>query len=177
MQVRADRTHVLFDFLFRSLIYLYVLLQQSIYAETHPASCRGLRQKLAKFAPSSTRVLVDLGSGDGDGAAEFARALPSARVIAVEASPYMIVVGQRQNANLPNLEWRHCLAEDTGLPRGIADVVSITLVLHECSDRGKCDILREALALLKPGGKLLLADTPQTELQTFRGFYEPHLVR
>lgn len=149
---------------------------QSIYAETHPESYRGLRQKLAKkFVPASTRVLIDLGAGDGFGTAEFAKALPGARIIAVDASPHMIIVGRLQNADVPNLEWRHCLAERTGLPRGIADVVSITLVLHECSDQGKTDILREAHALLRPGGTLVVADTPRNELGTFRGFFEPHL--
>ena len=45
--------------------------------------------------------------------------------------------------------------------------------MHECSDEGKASILREAYRILKPNGTIILSDTPQNDLLTYRGFYEP----
>jgi hypothetical protein len=36
------------------------------------------------------------------------------------------------------------------------DCVTITLVLHECSDEAKANILGAAFSILRPGGKLVL---------------------
>ena len=150
------------------------MAMQSIYTEAHPHSCLGLRAELAEFVPQHARLVIDLGTGDGDGAAAVARARPESRVIGVDASPFMIIAGRRQNRDVPNLEWRHALAERTGLPDACADAVTITLVLHECSDEAKLAIVREAARLLRLRGVLVLADTPQDDLATYRGFYEPH---
>lgn len=87
----------------------------------------------------------------------------------------MIIVGRRQNrdATAQNLEFKHCLAEATGLDTAAFDCVTITLVFHECSDEGKAAIIAEAYRLLRPGGVLVFSDTPPEDLQTYRGFYEP----
>ena len=99
--------------------------------------------------------------------------LPDAKVVAVEASPFMIICGQRQNRDCVNLEFHHQLAEKTFLQSNTVDTVTITLLLHECSDEGKASILREAYRILKPNGTIILSDTPQNDLLTYRGFYEP----
>jgi ubiquinone/menaquinone biosynthesis C-methylase UbiE len=57
---------------------------------------------------------------------------------------------------------------------GSVDAVTITLVLHECSDSGKRAILAEAFRIMRPGGTIVLSDTPQDDLGVFRGFFEPH---
>jgi len=150
------------------------MAMQSIYREAHPHSCSGLRGDLVQWVPMHSKFVVDLGTGDGDGAATTAKLRPAARVVGVDASPFMIIAGRRQNREVANLEWRHALAERTGLSDGCADAVTITLVLHECSDEAKLDIAREAARILKPGGVLVVADTPQDDLATYRGFYEPH---
>eukprot|EP00747_Dinoflagellata_sp_TGD_P060240 gnl/TRDRNA2_/TRDRNA2_151938_c0_seq2.p1 gnl/TRDRNA2_/TRDRNA2_151938_c0~~gnl/TRDRNA2_/TRDRNA2_151938_c0_seq2.p1 ORF type:complete len:272 (-),score=45.43 gnl/TRDRNA2_/TRDRNA2_151938_c0_seq2:620-1321(-) len=147
---------------------------QAIYVEAHPQSCLGIRQELAKHVPEDAKLIIDLGAGDGDGPAAVARARPSARVLAVEASPFMIICGRRQNSDVTNLEFVHALAEDTGLPSGEADAVTITLLFHECSDEAKSAIGHEAMRLLRPDGVLVFADTPPDDLDTYRGFYEPH---
>eukprot|EP01045_Picozoa_sp_COSAG04_P007781 COSAG04_NODE_415_length_14711_cov_7.685464_5_plen_229_part_00 len=147
---------------------------QAIYADAHPESCLGIRKDLAAHLPSDARCVVDLGAGDGDGASAAARLLPAARVVAVEASPFMIVAGRAQNPDVANLEWRHALAEATGLPDGVADAVTICLVFHECTTEAQQAIAAEALRLLRPGGTLLLTDTPVDDLHAYRGFYEPH---
>lgn len=146
---------------------------EAIYEDCHPHKCTGLRNELAKLVPENAKLIVDLGAGDGDGPAAVARVRGNARVIAIEASPFMTIVGRRQNRNVPNLEWRHCLAEATGLEAGSCDCVTITLVFHECSDDGKAAIIAEAHRLLRPGGVLVFSDTPPADLQTYRGLYEP----
>jgi len=146
----------------------------AIYTDCHPQKCFGVRAELAKFVPSDSRVVVDLGSGVGDGPAAVANLLPDCRVVAVEASPFMITVGRRQSRNVPNLEFHHALAEATGLEAGSADCITITLVFHECSDEGKSAIIAEAYRVLKSGGTFIFSDTPQVgDLQTYRGFHEP----
>lgn len=145
---------------------------ETIYKDSHPHACTGLRDELANLMPADAHVVIDMGAGDGDGAAAIARRFPKARVIAVEASPFMIIVGRRQNRTA-GIEWKHCLAEATGLESNSADCINITLVFHECSDKGKMAIMKEAFRLLRPGGTLVFSDTPPANLQTYRGFHEP----
>jgi len=147
---------------------------QAIYADTHPESCLGVRKEMAKLVAAGASTVVDFGAGDGDGAAAVARMFPQAKVIAVDASPFMIIVGTKQNRDAANLEWLHTLAEDTGLPSDSVDAVQIQLVLHECSDEAKIKIGHEACRILKPGGQLIISDTPQDDLGHYRGFLEPH---
>ena len=54
-----------------------------------------------------------------------------AKVIAIEASPFMIVCGRRQNRDCVNLEFHHQLAENTYIPSNSIDTVTVTLLLHE----------------------------------------------
>ena len=149
------------------------IAMQAIYREAHPKSCMGVREILSGYVPSDAKRVVDLGSGDGDGPAITARMLPNAKVLAIEASPFMIICGRRQNRDAVNLEFRHALAEETFLPSNCCDAVTITLVFHECNDDAKHNILKEAYRILKPGGTIVFADTPQDDLFTYRGFYEP----
>lgn len=146
---------------------------QAIYTDVHPEKCMGMRKELAKFVPEDARSVIDLGAGDGDGSAAMARQLPQAHVVAVEASPFMIIMGRRQNSGISNLEFRHCLAEATGLPAGSCDCVTITLVFHEVDDAGKAEIIHEAFRLLRAGGTLVFTDNAPQCLPSYNGFYEP----
>jgi hypothetical protein len=47
-------------------------------------------------------------------------------------------------------------------------------MFHECPDFAKLNILKESLRLLRPGGSFILTDTPNDDLQTYRGFLEPY---
>ncbi|MEM8924821.1 MAG: class I SAM-dependent methyltransferase [Actinomycetota bacterium] len=150
---------------------------EAIYAEAHPERSLGIRRELAALVPDDARVVVDIGSGSGDGPAAVAERLPEADVIGIEASPFMLVAGQTQHAGLANLELRQGFGEDTDLADGMADAVTITLVLHECPDPIKERLLATAHRLLRPGGTLILSDTPNDDLDHFRGFYEPYRLQ
>lgn len=147
---------------------------QAIYADAHPEQCLGLREELAKLVPADAEKVVDFGSGTGDGAAAVARRLPNAEVLAFEASPFMIAAAQIQNETLSNLRHVQGFAEASGLDASSVDAITITLVLHECPDRVKDEILCEVARVLRPGGTLVLTDTANDNLDDFRGFYEPY---
>lgn len=52
----------------------------------------------------------------------------------------------------------HALAESTGLPSESVDVVSVCFVIHECRPFAIEAIIREAMRLLRKGGRLLIED-------------------
>ena len=58
-----------------------------------------------------------------------------------------------------NIEYLRGAAENTGLPAGSFDVVSIQYVLHECPPEAIRAILAEAARLLRPGGVAVVVDT------------------
>jgi len=147
---------------------------EAIYQDAHPERSLGVRREVATLIPEDAKRVVELGAGTGDGAAAIARRLPEARVTALEASPFMIVAGRLQNADVPNLDFVQGLAESTDLADGSVDAVMITLVFHECPNKIKRDILREVHRILRPGGALVLSDTPNDDLHDYRGFYEPY---
>ena len=147
---------------------------EAIYQEAHPRRSLGVRDALAALVPEEAESVVDLGSGTGDAPAAVARRLPRAQVVGIEASPFMVVAGRHQNPEPANLELRQGFAESTGLATGSVDVVTITLVFHECPDTIKRTILAECRRILRPGGTLVLSDTPKDDLHGFRGFYEPY---
>lgn len=147
---------------------------EAIYQDAHPRRSLGIRDALATLVPEDARAVVDLGGGTGDGGAAIARRLPDTRVTALDASPFMVIAGRTQNGDVPNLSVLQGFAEGTGLDDASADAVTITLVLHECPDPIKAAILGEARRILRPGGTVVLTDTPQDDLHGFRGFYEPY---
>lgn len=147
---------------------------EAIYEAAHPRKSLGMRDELAALVPEGARFVVDLGGGTGDMGAAVARRLPEARVLTLDASPFMTIAGRVQNAGLPNLALEQGFAEATGLEDASVDVALITLVFHECPNKIKRTILAEVRRILKPGGTLVLSDTPQDDLHDYRGFYEPY---
>ena len=147
---------------------------EAIYEEYHPRKSLGIRDEIGALVPTDAKRVVDLGGGTADMGAAVARRLPEARVRSLDASPFMLIAGRVQNAGIPNLEFVQGFAEQTGLEAASVDCVLVTLVFHECPDTIKLRILTEAYRVLRPGGRLILSDTPNDDLHDFRGFYEPY---
>jgi SAM-dependent methyltransferase len=147
---------------------------EAIYEEAHPRKSLGLRDAIAALVPAGARAILDLGAGTADGGAAIARRLPEAEVSAIDASPFMVIVGRRQNGGVPNLSIEQGFAERTGRADASIDAVHATLLFHECPNAVKRGILAECLRVLRPGGALVLADTAQDDLHSYRGFYEPY---
>lgn len=104
------------------------------------------------------RTIVDIGAGTGLFAAQFARLAPHALVYAADIEQTMIDWMRENRPEVADGRMLPVLSEETCIPLddAVADVVTTLNLHHELVD--KVQTYREALRLLKRGGRLLAVD-------------------
>jgi ubiquinone/menaquinone biosynthesis C-methylase UbiE len=113
---------------------------------------RLLLAHITAVAPGATRFL-DLGCGVGQLASEIARAHSEAEVLGCDPSADMIARAIRDYPS-PNLRYLH--GDVSCVPRGEGfDIITCTHAFPYAPD--KPAVMRAATALLRPGGRLLIA--------------------
>ena len=133
----------------------------------------------AKCPPGGT--IVDLGCGSGISTRRLAAAHPqAARILGLDLSPHFLAVGRRLLELAPEaegvvapvgqpwvqplgrdrrIELRHADAARTCLADGEADVVCLSLVIHELPPEVTRQVAAEAFRILRPGtGQLWLTE-------------------
>jgi ubiquinone/menaquinone biosynthesis C-methylase UbiE len=125
-----------------------------------------VRQAAIATLKTQPRRILDLGCGTGTGTLMLKQAFPAADVIGLDLSPYMLVVAEHKAEQAGvEINWRHGLAEQTGLPDAAFDLVTISLVFHETPPAIAKAILRESFRLLTVGGEVLVLDGSQRVLR------------
>jgi ubiquinone/menaquinone biosynthesis C-methylase UbiE len=100
---------------------------------------------------------LDLGCGTGTFALALAGRRPDAEVTAVDGDPEILAMA-RAKPGAAAIRWREGLAQEVPAPDRSVDVVTISLVLHHLLPVDKRKALAEARRILKPGGRLHVAD-------------------
>lgn len=122
-------------------------------------------------APRPEDVIIDVGCGTGSLGLLLNRVEPQARVIGVDPDVDVLAMARRK-AEVVGVtpEWRVGMGDRVAeiLGAGVASTVVSSLVLHQCPVAMKRAILASMFAVLRPGGKLVLADYGQQRTRLMR---------
>jgi ArsR family transcriptional regulator len=120
-------------------------------------------------------TVADLGCGTGAVAAELAPRVR--RVVAVDQSAEMLRAARRRLARIPNVELHEARLEALPLPDASCDAALAVLVLSYLEDPAAA--LREAVRVLRPGGRLVVVEAQRhsdEELRRRMGQRSPGLA-
>jgi ubiquinone/menaquinone biosynthesis C-methylase UbiE len=118
------------------------------------------RPALAQAATADARDgdVLDVGCGTGAVTHALTLAAPDARVTGLDGDPAVLTRARRRLACCPRVTLLQGRADDLPFEDGVFDRVTCALLLHHLSPAAQRRALREASRVLRPGGRLHVAD-------------------
>jgi len=128
-----------------------------VVALTRERLWRGLT--VMHLAPRPDETILDVGCGTGSLALLAARVEPQAKITGLDPDPEILTVAREKDAQ-GRVRWLTGMGDDLVASVGAAsmDGVMSSLVLHQCPMDVKRAILASMFAVLRPGGRLVIAD-------------------
>ena len=127
----------------------------SLYDPVLHLTMREERWRPAVASLAGDGVVVEVGAGTGEQTLLLASA--ASQVVAVDPDREALARA-RAKRGADVIDWREGMAEAVPVDSGTADAVVMTLLLHHLDREGKAAALREAARVLRPGGRLVVAD-------------------
>ena len=130
-------------------------------------SWKSLAEAFLRLLPPM--VIADLGAGDGSFALLLAQA--ATRVIAVDSSQKMLDVASEQalRHGVSNVEFRLGDMEELPIDDGAVDLAFFSQSLHHAGHPERA--VREALRILRPGGRIVVLDLAKHRFEEARELY------
>jgi SAM-dependent methyltransferase len=130
-------------------------------------SWKALAEALLKIL--NYRVVADLGAGEGTLSQLLAQR--AEKVIAIDSSPKMVEFGAElaKRHGLENLEYRMGEIEAVPIDDGVVDLAIFSQALHHADS--PLVAVREAMRILRPGGRLVVLDLLQHNFEEARELY------
>lgn len=108
---------------------------------------------------TSPKVILDAGAGHGHLALALKSQSPDARLVLVDSSQSMLDNAVARMSGREGVEYHNtCMSSLGGVPSGSVDFYTSTFALHHLQDDRKRMALAEARRVLRPGGRIFIAD-------------------
>jgi SAM-dependent methyltransferase len=136
--------------------------QQAGYVPHREERFTALIDAVAAAAGRDDPLVLDLGCGPGSLAARLLDRLPAATVVAIDADPVLLALGQAAAAR-PGLRFADLDLREPGWPAALnldrpADAAVSTTALHWLSPAELAALYAELATVLRPGGVLINGD-------------------
>ncbi len=123
------------------------------------------------MSPQENSSLVDVASGTGNIAKLFSnRIANSGEICCVEPNEKMYLSGKLNLKNFHNIKWFKEFAEKLPFKDNTFDYYTISYGIRNVTDINKT--LKEALRVLKPGGRLMCLEFSKVENELINFFYQ-----
>jgi ubiquinone/menaquinone biosynthesis C-methylase UbiE len=113
----------------------------------------------ARLAARPHESILDLGCGTGTLALSIARDCAEAQVWGLDADSAALAIATAKQAREGlRVHWRKGLAQAVPFPDDAFDAVASSLFFHHLRRDDKLAVLREVVRILRPGGRVVVAD-------------------